>query len=78
MCGPEPPASCPDGCAQCTPKPAETGAWPAAYRDPEPEHAARTYDAAEAAELDGAEVTVTVQDPPPPRPRVPWNGTARW
>jgi hypothetical protein len=21
MCGPEPPASCPDGCAQCTPQP---------------------------------------------------------
>ena len=35
MCGPEPPAGCLEGCAQCQPEVAETGAWPAAYRDPD-------------------------------------------
>jgi hypothetical protein len=28
MCGPEPPSSCPDGCAQCTPQLPDDGAEP--------------------------------------------------
>jgi hypothetical protein len=27
MCGPEPPASCPPGCAQCTPQPSGGRDW---------------------------------------------------